>query len=152
MVSLIYINVLSQIPKAGITAFTTHWHLLLLATLKKMELLIIDCYWIDYPIFPFELNIKSAHERKTEKYSSQIGDLKDNNIFTKFIALEIGSRGYIDEDNAKRLKEILKISKDEPAWVNELDLLNCWNVLISVTLPIYSDFRKETARDLGCGT
>ena len=47
-----------------------------------------------------------SYERKSEKYSSLISDLKDNNIVTKFIALEIGSRGYIDDDNAKRLKDI----------------------------------------------
>ena len=99
----------------------------------------------------FELNIQNAHQRKTEKYSSLISDLKDNNVNTRFIALEIGSRGYVSDDNSKRLKEILKIAKckssfknfrdtisklaivssyviyhakDEPAWDNNIPLLS----------------------------
>ena len=46
---------------------------------------------------------------KTEKYASLISDLKSNNIDTKFIALEIGSRGYINNENIGRLKEIHKL-------------------------------------------
>ena len=57
---------------------------------------------------PFELNIQKAHSFKTNKYSSLISDIKSNNVQTNFIALEIGSRGYIDSENMKRLKEIFK--------------------------------------------
>ena len=99
---------------------------------------------------PFELNIEKAHVRKTEKYSSLISDLKDNDIETHFIGLEIGSRGYINNDNSKRLKDLLKIcdckisfkdfrntlskiaivssfalyhAKDEPTWDDKTQLL-----------------------------
>ena len=55
---------------------------------------------------PFELNITKAHAYKMDKYSSLINDIELNNISTSYIALEIGSRGYIDQDNMKRLKDI----------------------------------------------
>ncbi len=99
---------------------------------------------------PFEINADSAHDRKTEKYSSLINDLNSNNVETKFIALEIGSRGYINSDNMGRLKELHKLmkcnisfkdfrnsisklsimssyviyySKDEPSWDENIPLI-----------------------------
>ncbi len=62
---------------------------------------------------PFELNIDSAHSRKSNKYSSLIIDIQNNNVITKFIALEIGSRGYINSENLKRLKDIHKLIKND---------------------------------------
>ena len=48
---------------------------------------------------PFELNIEKAHSLKTNKYSPLISDIESNNVKTKFVSLEIGSRGYIDNEN-----------------------------------------------------
>ena len=61
---------------------------------------------------PFELNIEKAHSLKTNKYASLISDIQSNNIKTDYIALEIGSRGYINPDNMKRLKNIFQITDD----------------------------------------
>ena len=55
---------------------------------------------------PFELNIEKAHIRKSNKYAALISDIDSNNINTDFIALEIGSRGYISPENMKSLKKI----------------------------------------------
>ena len=55
---------------------------------------------------PFELNIQNAHKRKNNKYASLVDDIESNNVQTDFIALEIGSRGFIDSDNMKRLKNL----------------------------------------------
>ena len=44
---------------------------------------------------PFESGIEKAHERKTEKYSQLISDIKDSGYDISFHALEIRSRGMI---------------------------------------------------------
>ena len=58
---------------------------------------------------PFELNAENAHKMKTEKYASLIADLEANNVFTNFITIEVGSRGYLNPKNMNSLKDILKI-------------------------------------------
>ena len=58
---------------------------------------------------PYELNIENAHSRKTNKYAALISDINSNGIKTNFIALEIGSRGYISPENMKNLKEIFEL-------------------------------------------
>ena len=63
--------------------------------------------WIELSV-PFETNIDGAHSRKTNKYSPIISDISEKNIKTKFLAIEIGSRGYISGENMKRLKELYK--------------------------------------------
>ena len=67
---------------------------------NEKELIVIEL------TVPFELNIENAHTRKTNKYSPLISDIESKGYKVKFIALEIGSRGYIDNENMKRLKSI----------------------------------------------
>ena len=100
---------------------------------------------------PFELNAEKAHKMKTDKYASLVNDLESAGVETAFIALEIGARGYINNENLNRLKDSLKIcsnniqfknfrnslsklalissfvifnAKDEPSWNENVPLLN----------------------------
>ena len=67
---------------------------------------------------PFELNIDSAHERKTNKYAPIISDAESNNVQTEFIGLEIGSRGFISAENDRRLKRIFKLGNSDISYKN----------------------------------
>ncbi len=80
------------------------------------------------------MNIHDAHNRKTEKYSSLISDLKDNDVETKFYALEIGSRGYINNENAKNLKEIFKICTRKVQFKHVRDTLSKLAILSSYVI------------------
>ena len=55
---------------------------------------------------PFESNIKIRHEFKCTKYAMLISDLKQTDRVVRFYALEVGSRGYISNDNKDSLKDI----------------------------------------------
>ena len=57
---------------------------------------------------PFETNIDDTHSRKTNKYAPIVADIESKNIKTNFLAIEIGSRGFISDDNMKRLKLLFK--------------------------------------------
>ena len=59
---------------------------------------------------PFEPNIVSAHLRKVNKYASLVSDLQDKGLTVDFLALEVGSRGYISPENLKALKQLTKMS------------------------------------------
>ena len=55
---------------------------------------------------PFEMNIDSAHNLKTDKYGPLKDDIMENSYKVDFEAFEVGSRGFITPDNKKRLKKI----------------------------------------------
>ena len=67
---------------------------------------------------PFELNIDSAHSRKSDKYAALVSDINANGIKTEFIALEIGSRGFISCDNDKRLRKLFNRCKSDISYKN----------------------------------
>ena len=56
---------------------------------------------------PFEHGIDKAHQYKTNKYAPLVSDIQCNDFNVTFIALEIGSRGFISHDNCRRLKSFL---------------------------------------------
>ena len=56
---------------------------------------------------PFELNLTSSHDKKNvDRYSSLVRYIKDKTYQVYFYAIEIGSRGDVDKDNAGRIKKI----------------------------------------------
>ena len=57
---------------------------------------------------PFESNIKIRHEFKCTKYAMLVSDLKQTGRNVRFYAIEVGSRGYISNDNKDSLKHIFK--------------------------------------------
>jgi hypothetical protein len=62
---------------------------------------------------PFERNIQNTHTRKVKRYEQLISDIEDNKYRVNYYPVEIGSRGYIDKDNANRIKSIAhKYCKD----------------------------------------
>ena len=56
---------------------------------------------------PFETNLNKAHEYKETKYAPLISDIESKEYTVHYFAIEVGSRGYISPDNAKRLKLVL---------------------------------------------
>ena len=61
---------------------------------------------------PFETGIEKAHAYKTNKYAPIVSDIQNNGINVTFLAIEVGSRGFVSEENSKRLKSFLStISK-----------------------------------------
>ena len=56
---------------------------------------------------PFEFGIEKAHKYKVDKYSSLITDIRSNGYEVEFLAIEVGSRGFISSDNNQRLKQML---------------------------------------------
>lgn len=55
---------------------------------------------------PFEMNITKAHTYKVNKYTAPVNDVKANGHEVYLYALEVGSRGYISQENEKTLKSI----------------------------------------------
>ena len=56
---------------------------------------------------PFELGIEKAHQYKVNKYSSLVTDIRNNNYEVEYLAIEVGSRGFISSNNTQRLKQML---------------------------------------------
>ncbi len=56
---------------------------------------------------PFEQNIETTHQYKTDRYSNLIVDIESNGFNVKYYAIEIGSRGYINTSNIQRLKSFI---------------------------------------------
>ena len=84
---------------------------------------------------PLEPNIPSAHARKFEKYSHFITDIDSHTV--KLIPFEIGSRGYISEENKKNLKYIHKICQISTNFstfcqnLSSISLLSSYYIFIS---------------------
>ena len=54
----------------------------------------------------FEPNISKMHDYKVNKYTPLLNDIREKGLEVYFLALEVGSRGYISQDNEKTLKSI----------------------------------------------
>ena len=54
----------------------------------------------------FELNIPKMHAYKVNKYTPLLNDIREKGNEVYFLALEVGSRGFISKDNEKTLKSI----------------------------------------------
>ena len=97
---------------------------------------------------PFELNIKNAHTIKTNKYSPLISDIRQNGIEVDLIALEIGSRGYIDDSNMKNLKEIHKLIdnsvvsfKDFKNSISKLAIISSFVIFTARSDPTWNEYQ-----------
>ena len=80
----------------------------LIVTSDRPDIVIIDDTKKKVDIFeltvPIENNMELRHEEKTRKYSYFERDI--DTYQTKVTLFEIGSRGYISNDNEQRLKKI----------------------------------------------
>lgn len=64
---------------------------------------------------PFETNISNAHSFKSNKYAPLISDIQGNDFEVSYFAIEIGSRGFISQENLARLKTFLSfVNKPVP--------------------------------------
>ena len=54
---------------------------------------------------PFETNITATHLRKVQRYEKLIFDLENSRYNVSYYAFEIGSRGFISEENLARLSQ-----------------------------------------------
>ena len=97
---------------------------------------------------PFELNIRNAHTTKTNKYSPLISDIRQNGIEADLIALEIGSRGYIDDSNMKNLKEIYKLInnsaisfKDFKNSISKLAIISSFVIFTARSDPTWNEYQ-----------
>ena len=57
---------------------------------------------------PFECNILNTHRRKSGKYENLVTDIEQKGYKVFYYPVEIGSRGYINNDNLVRLKSLFK--------------------------------------------
>ena len=83
----------------------------ILVTTQKPDLVIVDralkrIILIELTV-PFDINISSAHERKTKRYENLISDLNTAGYKASCLAIEIGARGFISKDNQKRIIDML---------------------------------------------
>ena len=58
---------------------------------------------------PFERNMANSHRYKVDKYTPLVNDLRENGIKCKLWCVEIGSRGYVSEENKASIKELLDL-------------------------------------------
>ena len=58
---------------------------------------------------PFDLHADDAHRRKSNKYAPLVSDITENGFKVSFYAIEIGSRGFINDRNNKQLKAIHRL-------------------------------------------
>jgi len=60
---------------------------------------------------PFEQNIKASHERKVNKYTPLVSDLRNAGISVTLTCFEVGSRGLITPDNKDRIRTLFRSVK-----------------------------------------
>ena len=90
---------------------------------------------------PFETNIEKAHTRKTNKYAPLCQDIKNQGYTVDYWALEIGSHGYVNKNNAASLKSIIKQFKCNiqpkklSVTLSKLALLGSYSIYISRNEP-----------------
>ncbi len=82
----------------------------ILITSQKPDLVILNkqsksIYIMELSV-PFERNIEDTHKRKMDRYEHLISDIKDSGFSVYYYAIEIGSRGYISQDNTNRIKDL----------------------------------------------
>ena len=57
----------------------------------------------------FEQNIRNAHDRKANKYSSLVMDLQEQSYDAKLFCIEIGSRGLITDNNKCNIQKLFPL-------------------------------------------
>lgn len=62
---------------------------------------------------PFESNINAAHARKSARYEILVNDLENTGYNVEYHPIEIGSRGFITNDNIMNLKTLLNFKSEK---------------------------------------
>ena len=89
---------------------------------------------------PFEDNIKRRHLYKANKYAHFVQDIPTHN--TVITAFEVGVRGFMTEDNTKRLKDIHKYMKKT---IKQKTLINnCSALAIQGSFYIFTARKEPT--------
>ena len=84
----------------------------------------------------FETNFKDAQKRKEAKYTELVEEVEENDFVMDLITLEVGSRGFVNHESFRRLREVVATPKQ----LNDL--------LLSVSkLAIKGSFQIWTCRN-----
>ena len=105
----------------------------LTTTIDRPDIVIIDKKKRKVHIFeltvPFESNIKKRHTEKSNKYGYLIHDIPQYEVSIQ--AFEVGSRGYIDSDNKKRLTDLHKFCTTDVKLKNFLHNISALSITSS---------------------
>ncbi len=91
---------------------------------------------------PFDTNIRSAHERKLDRYSNLVSDINQTDFDAHHYAVEIGSRGTITKDNQQRLNELFKTCEISKKDINSLITKISKIAIVSSYCIFYSKFES----------
>ncbi len=94
---------------------------------------------------PFESNIKIRHEYKCNKYSMLVSDLKQCGQNVSFFAIEVGSRGYVSEDNKNSLKEVF--NKLSPKMLKNVTQNVSRQALVASFIIFFAKYSKDWCSD-----
>ena len=89
---------------------------------------------------PFEDNIHARHKYKADKYAHYTTDISTHK--TAVTAFEVGARGYLTEDNTKRLKEIYKLTMKKVS--QKTFLQTCSALAIQGSFYIFTAHKEPT--------
>ena len=85
----------------------------ILATQQRPDLVLVNRVSKSIIIFEltisFEQNIRDAHDRKANKYSSLVMDLQEQSYDAKLFCIEIGSRGLITDNNKCNIQKLFPL-------------------------------------------
>ena len=80
---------------------------------------------------PFEMNIKSSHDYKVNKYAGLVSDIISQGYECQLLCIEVGSRGYISPDNRDGIKSLLKTVNPKS---KSKDFKSCMNNLAKIAI------------------
>ena len=93
--------------------------------------------------YPFETNIKAARDRKSKRYANLKQDIESEGYTVSVHPIEIGSRGFISQEN---VSDLLFISKEKSRRSKKFkELLNNLSktAIIASYVIFYSKFESE---------
>ena len=93
---------------------------------------------------PFETNIEKTHQIKVDRYANLISDIQNQNFDTQYYPIEIGSRGYISNENEARLKYFFKTNAKVN--FNKLKQDICKIALISSLIIVHAKYEPSWTR------
>ena len=121
----------------------------ILVTSQKPDLVIIDralkkIVLVELTV-PFDINVKSAHERKNKRYENLIQDLNCAGYQSSCLAIEVGARGFISKENQLRISDLFRFvgqtmnKKDSNSFLDKLKK----TVIIASYVIFYSKFEQS---------
>ena len=97
---------------------------------------------------PFDLDTAKDHHYKTDKYSALVTDIENYGYQVEFLAIEIGSRGFLSKDNTQRLKSYLFFLKAKrPKYsairdnLSKMAVVSSFSICCAKDEPIWGDYK-----------